>query len=110
MKQMLIEAKNQHKVLFVDVYATWCGPCKWMDAHTFNDMRVAEKFNKKFLNYKVDGESTEGIKVGILYQVNSYPTYLFITPEGPVLHRIEGVMPADGLMQEADFVSKVAKR
>ena len=52
MKQMLAEAKLQRKVLFVDVYTTWCGPCKWMDENTFKDARVAEKLNKKFLNYK----------------------------------------------------------
>ncbi len=108
MEQMLAEAKIQRKILFVDVYTSWCGPCKWMDENTFKDARVTEKFNKKFLNYKVDGESFEGVNVGIIYRVDSYPTYLFINPDGRVLHRIEGMMSSEGLMQEADFATKLS--
>ncbi len=107
MEQMLSEAKLQRKILFVDVYASWCGPCKWMDENTFKDARVAEKFNKKFLAYKVDGESFEGVNVGIIYRVDSYPTYLFISPDGQVLHRIEGMMSPEGLMQEADSATQL---
>jgi thiol:disulfide interchange protein len=106
MEQMIAEAKRQRKVLFVDVYTTWCGPCKWMDEHTFKDSRVTEKFNKTFLNFKVDGESFDGVNVGINYRIDSFPTYLFISPEGKVLHRIEGTMPPEMLIQEADFVIK----
>lgn len=108
MEQMLIEAKSQRKVLFVDVYTTWCGPCKWMDENTFKDGRVTEKFNKKFINYKVDGDSFAGVNVGIIYRVDSYPTYLFISPDGQVLHRIEGTMSPEGLMQEADLAIKLS--
>lgn len=104
MEQMLAQAKSQKKILFVDVYTTWCGPCKWMDENTFSDARVGEKFNKIFLNYKVDGDSFEGVNVGIIYRVDSYPTYLFIGPDGQVIHRIEGTIPPEVLVQEADFV------
>ena len=106
MEQMIAEAKLQKKVLFVDVYTSWCGPCKWMDENTFRDTRVTEKFNKMFLNYKVDGESFDGVNVGIIYRVDSYPTYLFISPNGEVLHRIEGMMSPESLINEADFVAK----
>jgi thioredoxin 1 len=106
MEQMLAEAKLQRKILFVDVYTTWCGPCKWMDENTFTDARVTEKFNKKFLNYKVDGDSFEGVNVGIIYRVDSYPTYLFISPDGQVLHRLEGTMSPEGLMQVADTATQ----
>ncbi len=108
MEQMLATAKLQKKVLFVDVYTSWCGPCKWMDENTFMDSRVSEKFNKNFINYKVDGESFEGVNVGILYRVDSYPSYLFINSEGKILHRIEGTMTPEALMQEADFVMNLS--
>ena len=109
MQQVLAEAKNKKKVLFVDVYATWCGPCKWMDENTFKDPRIMEKFNKSFVNYKVDGDSFEGVNVGITYRIDSYPTYLFIGPDGRIIHRIEGAMPAENLIQEVDFVLKRVK-
>jgi thiol:disulfide interchange protein len=110
MEQMLLQAKSQKKILFVDVYTTWCGPCKWMDENTFQDVRVGEKFNKTFLNYKVDGDSFEGVKLGITYRVDSYPSYLFIAPEGKVINRIEGTMSPKGLVQEANFVLSRASK
>lgn len=110
MEQILAQAKSQKKIVFVDVYTTWCGPCKWMDENTFKDARVSEKFNKTFLNYKVDGDSFEGVNVSIIYRVDSYPTYLFIGPDGKVIHRIEGIMSAEGLVQEADFVVNPASK
>ncbi|RFS18449.1 DUF255 domain-containing protein [Emticicia sp. C21] len=108
MQQILADAKAKNQIIFVDVYATWCGPCKWMDEHTFADARVVEKFNKQFVNFKVDGDTSEGQVVRNLYKVGAYPTYLFIAPEGKVLHRIEGVMPSQMLMDEADFAAKRA--
>jgi len=109
MQQILAEAKAKKQIIFVDVYATWCGPCKWMDANTFADARVAEKFNKQFINYKIDGDTSEGQVVRNLYKVDSYPTCIFIAPEGKVLHRIEGIMPPQVFMDEADFAVKRAK-
>jgi thioredoxin 1 len=108
MQQILAEAKAKKQIIFVDVYTTWCGPCKWMDANTFADARVSEKFNKQFINFKVDGDTSEGQVVRNTYKVGSYPTYLFIAPEGKVLHRIEGVMPPQVFMDEADFAVKRA--
>lgn len=108
MQQILADAKAKKQIIFVDVYTTWCGPCKWMDEHTFADARVAEKFNKQFINFKVDGDTSEGQVVRNLYKVGAYPTYLFIAPEGKVLHRIEGVMPSQMLIDEADFAAKRA--
>lgn len=108
MQQILAEAKAKKQIIFVDVFTTWCGPCKWMDEHTFADKRVSEKFNKQFINFKVDGDTSEGQVVRNLYKVGSYPTYLFIAPEGKVLHRIEGIMPSQVFMDEADFAVKRA--
>jgi len=110
LEQMLTQAKVHKKILFVDVYTTWCGPCKWMDENTFKDSRVSQKFNKTFLNFKVDGDSFEGVNVGIIHRVESYPTYLFVAPNGKVIHRIEGTISPEGLVREADFVVNRASK
>lgn len=109
-EQILTLAKQQKKIVFIDVYTTWCGPCKWMDENVFTDARVAEKFNKKFINYKIDGESFEGVNVVLKYSVGAYPTYIFVKPDGTPLHRIEGMMGAEGLVQEADFAANLLKK
>jgi thioredoxin 1 len=110
MEQILADAKSKNKIIFVDVYATWCGPCKWMDENTFTDARVAEKFNKHFINYKVDGESFAGVNIALKYKVDAYPTYLFLDADGKVLKRMEGMMYPELFLQESENIEGLAKR
>jgi thioredoxin 1 len=44
------EAGEKKKIIFVDAYASWCGPCKMMDSKTFKDKEVADFFNENFIN------------------------------------------------------------
>ena len=46
----LAKAKAENKIVFVDAYTTWCGPCKKMDAETFPDKMVGDFYNKNFIN------------------------------------------------------------
>jgi thioredoxin-related protein len=108
--KILNEANKQNKFIFIDIYAAWCGPCNGWMKNIFQNARVSEKFNKTFLNYKVDGDSFEGVNVGIIHRVESYPTYLFVAPNGKVIHRIEGTISPEGLVREADFVVNRASK
>lgn len=91
-KQM---AKEQNKVIFVDAYAVWCGPCKWMDKNVFPDAQVGAYYNSNFINYKFDMEKGEGRKFAQDYRIRSYPTYLFIDGDGKEIHRVVGSRSAD---------------
>ena len=89
-EQAMAEAKKQNKYLFVDAYATWCGPCKYMDKNVFTDAEVATYYNENFISYKldVDKEMTTAEKYGI----SAMPTYLFVDAEGEVVFRKTGAM------------------
>ncbi len=39
------KASDQMLMLFVDVYADWCGPCKVMDREVYADATVADYMN-----------------------------------------------------------------
>lgn len=54
-------AKKSPKPLFVDVYTSWCGPCRMLDARTFGDARVAEYVNKHYYPVKFNAESGEPV-------------------------------------------------
>lgn len=85
------QAKKTGKLIFIDAYASWCGPCKMMDRNTFSDEGVGKVFNEKFINLKVDMEkSADGPALSRMYQVTAYPTFLWVDEEGKVVKRIMG--------------------
>jgi thiol-disulfide isomerase/thioredoxin len=85
------KAKKEKKLIFIDAYTTWCGPCKWISANIFTDKKVADYYNKNFINAKFDMEDEgEGAKIGSLYKVMCYPNLLFIDSEGKLVHRTAG--------------------
>ena len=88
--EALKEAKSQNKNLFLDIYASWCGPCKQLKNKTFKDAEVGNYFNQNFINVRIDGETEEGIKLVKKYQVNSYPTLFIIDKNGNKLTKTTG--------------------
>ncbi|MDP5169295.1 MAG: thioredoxin family protein [Bacteroidia bacterium] len=97
----LATARQQRKLIFVDAYTTWCGPCKMMNRNTFPDEAVGELFNQNFVNVKLDMEKGEGLTFASRYAVNAYPTMLFINHKGEVVHKILGYRAPKELLKEA---------
>lgn len=93
-KELLNEAKKQQKLVFVDVYTDWCGPCKQMDSDIFPLPQVGEVYNKLFINYRLNAEKGEGIQLAKQYSIKFYPTYLFLDDAGNVLDRSGDYQPA----------------
>lgn len=98
-KDIIQEAKAAHKLIFVDVYTDWCGPCKRMDKEVFPLPEVAKVYNASFINVKLDAEKGEGPAIAKRYAVRSYPTYLFINEEGILIYRSNGSMEPSAFIQ-----------
>lgn len=86
-EEALAQAKSQDKLIFMDAYTTWCGPCKWMSKEIFTDEKVGDFYNENFINVKMDMEKGEGIELAKLYEVRAYPTLLFIDGDGNIQHK-----------------------
>ncbi len=96
----LEKAKAENKLIFMDAYTTWCGPCKMMSKQTFPQKDVADLFNASFVNVKMDMEKGEGVDLAKKFGVLAYPTLLFIDPsDESIAHRTAGFLPP------ADFVA-----
>lgn len=96
---ILAKAAQEDKIIFVDAYTTWCGPCKMMDAKVFTDEGVGEFYNANFVNAKIDMEKGEGPALARQYGVRAYPTFLFIDSEGRLVHMGLGYQPAEQFLQ-----------
>lgn len=94
-KEVLEKAKQTNKPIFIDVYTSWCGPCKKMNKEIFPLAEIGKVYNANFVCYQIDAEKGEGIAIAKKYEVTSYPTYLFIKADGTLFSRALGSMEAE---------------
>jgi thiol-disulfide isomerase/thioredoxin len=100
------DAKAQNKPIFVDAYATWCGPCKNMSANVFPDTKVGEFMNKNYINYKLDVEKGEGIAFAEKYSVKLLPTLYYFNPSGELSHKVVGGLNTDNFISSSESALK----
>ena len=109
--EVVAKAKAQNKPIFVDLYATWCGPCKIMAKDVFTDKSVGDKYNAAFVSYKTDAEKGEGITLAKKFNIKGYPTFIYIDPANEKeIYRVMGSMSPDKFIQEADKALEKAKK
>lgn len=94
--EALEKANKEDKMLFVDCYTTWCGPCKFMDKDIFVKPEVGAYFNQNFVSIKFDMESEFAREFRDMYHVSSFPTFFYIAKDGAV------VAVSHGAVTEAD--------
>ena len=99
--QTLEQAKKENKLIFLDAFASWCGPCKLLDQNVFPKKEVGDYFNANFLNLHIDMEKGEGIEIAKKYGIYSYPTLLFIDGDGKVVYKAVGYMSPQELISIA---------
>lgn len=108
-ESILNKAKVQKKLIYVDIYTTWCTPCKQMDAEVFSNANVGKIFNENFINYKIDGEKGEGKDLVEYFELDSYPTSLFIDGEWNIVQKLEGFRPVERLLESAEKMKERSK-
>ncbi len=107
---LLAKAKKENKLIFIDAYAVWCGPCKLMVKNIFPKQEVGEYYNAHFINTKIDMEKGEGIDLAKKYNVKVFPTYLFINGDGEEVHRTIGYVEEKEFVQFAKDAEDPNKR
>lgn len=94
--ETVAKAKAEKKLIFIDFYTQWCGPCMNMAEGVFTLPTVGDFYNSNFINAKIDAEAGEGRELATKFAVRSYPTYVFIDPETQeAVHRSNSTQTAD---------------
>jgi thioredoxin-related protein len=100
--QIKQRAKSERKYIFIDVYATWCGPCKKMDKEVYTNTKVGYEVNKQFIAIKVQMDKTDHDNEQVKswysfadnlqkdYKIDGYPSFLFFNAEGVLVHKSVG--------------------
>ncbi len=97
--QIKAKALKEHKMIFLDAFASWCGPCKYMEENIYSDKKTADYFNENYINVKIDMEIGEGPTLSEEFNVSAYPTFLFFTPEGKLVHKSVGALEIDEFIE-----------
>ena len=97
--EAISQAKRENKLIFMDAYTTWCGPCKSMSKNVFPDGDVAALYNSKFINLEMDMEQGQGSDLVKRYEVTAFPTLLFIDGDGKLVHKAIGFHDIEGFIE-----------
>jgi thioredoxin-related protein len=106
MKAAQKKASDQMLMLFVDVYATWCGPCKMMDSEVYTDPSVSDFMNAHYVSVRLDGESDYGRNYVMEQKLEGYPTMFIFSDEGERVSKIVGYTPPGELIGTLGSVSE----
>jgi thiol:disulfide interchange protein len=97
-QQVKAKAQAENKLIFMDCYATWCGPCKQMEQEIYPRKEVGDYLNAHFVNVKLQMDKTSSDEqlvrtwyacadsLSKLFHISAYPTYLFFSMDGQPLH------------------------
>jgi thioredoxin-related protein len=114
-QEIQTKAKSENKLIFMDCFATWCGPCKNMEHDIYPQKEVGDYFNNHFISVKVQLDKTTKDSLETrawyatadslrkLYRVNTYPTFLFFSSNGSPLHKLVGAANTG-----ADFINQAS--
>ena len=104
--EALVKAKEEKKLIFVDFYAVWCGPCKQMVEKVFVDEEVGKFMNDKFVCMQIDVEKAGWQKeTAEKYNVTVLPTLIFFKADASVVTRLAGARDKADFLHSAKVVT-----
>jgi thioredoxin-related protein len=114
-EQVKEKARKENKYIFIDCFTTWCGPCRKMDQEVFSNDTVGEFMNQRFISVRVQMDKTtkddpsvrkwyqEIEKMQREWKVTAYPTLVFLSPMGKIVHKAEGYKQPEEFIKTAEI-------
>ena len=92
------------KLVFIDLYATWCPPCRTMEREVFSRKDVGDFMERHFVAAKYDVDKTTGKELLKRYGSGAIPLYLVFDTQGELLGRIQGAAKPDKFMADLQTI------
>ena len=97
--EVMKKAGDEGKLYFVDFYADWCTPCKWMDKTVFSDDQVKHKLTDNYIPIKVNIDDLDGFELKQKYKIGVLPTFIIFNSSGEMVDRVEETLNVDELLE-----------
>lgn len=104
LEQASAKAKAENKLIFLDAYTQWCGPCKMMARTVFPQEIVGNALNPRFVSIKIDMESAYGAPLAKKLQISAYPTFVIFNADAQEIGRFLGGSNAE------EFIKRVEEK
>lgn len=88
--EALEKAAKENKLVFIDCSTTTCAPCKMMRRSVFPKEAVGEYINSNFIPIHMNMDKDTGSEVAQIYEIDIYPTYLILNPDGSKRGKVIG--------------------
>ncbi len=96
------KAKEHNALIFVDLFADWCGWCHKMEQEVFPSEVFQKATESKVLLRLNTEDGGEGTKIAQQFGITTLPTFLLLTADGSIAGTIRGYFPAN------EFVRAIA--
>lgn len=106
LEQASAKAKAESKLIFLDAYTQWCGPCKMMARTVFPQEAVGNALNPRFVSIKIDMESAYGAPLAKKLQITAYPTFVIFNADAQEIGRFLGGSNAEEFIKRVEEKSK----
>jgi thioredoxin-related protein len=112
----LAEARTSGKKVLVNVYTTWCGWCKRMDAQTFRNNAVAAYLEKHYIPVKLNAESDATVsfqgeifteaELAAAFDITGYPATIFLKHDGEPITIFPGYAEASSFLDVVTYIAE----
>ena len=101
-QQALGKARKENKILFIEMYTTWCTYCRQMEQNVFPASEAGNYYNEHFINVRYDALRSDGIQIRKSYALLGFPTFLYLDPNGLVLLKTAGFQEKERFIHNGD--------
>jgi thiol:disulfide interchange protein len=107
----LARAKKEKKLVMVDIYATWCLPCKQLEKETFANKDVEARLSNQVISVKLDLEKIlDNAELAKQFARDTIPYVVFLDSDGKKLSEFVGFLTADEFLKELDKTHEKATK
>ncbi len=101
-QQALGKARKENKMLFVEVFTSWCTYCKQMEHEVFTTDEAGNFYNQHFINVRYDALKSDGIQIRKSYALIGLPMFLYLDPNGLVVKKTVGFQNKETFIGNGD--------